>query len=305
MPLVFLLNGYFRSGTTLMYRVIKESNPDKLVFYEPLHNDLFLYLGNHKIGNIDKVHNICLWDEYLLQGDEFVDRLRKKHPCIDEPFPINSSKVISYLYIFHNLQAPIVLQLNRIHFVLEKLTRHYNIPCVHIIRNPLDSFLSIINTYRQKRSREVVFIADVLRKFNLLPLKRAFAIGKGVEFVFKYFGKPSKWKDIPFKMRHWNDTLGIFLLNWTICNYVAIKQLQKCNGSLLVYEQLVDNLSETFVYLEKISGLKFERKFANIISKKFIGQYNPSLVKKTKNKLREYQIEREWDYVIEHSGYSF
>jgi len=305
MPLKFILNGYFRSGTTLLYKIIKQSNPEKLIFYEPLHNDLFLYLSNHKIGQMDRVHHICLWDEYLLQGSEFIDRLREKHPCINEPFPIDASKVISYLDIFHNLQAQVVLQPNRMHFVLGKIARYYNVPCVHIIRNPLDTYLDIINTYRQKRSKGIIFIADTLRGLGLLPLKKAFAMDKGLEFIFKYYGKPSKWEDISFKIKHWNDSLGIFLVNWTMCNYIAIKQLQKCNGYLLVYEQLVNDPLETLTYLEKISGLKFKKEFAKMISKKFVGQHNQNLVKEMKNKIREYQIELEWNYVIKSAGYIF
>ncbi|MBT8764474.1 hypothetical protein KFV02_11065 [Desulfohalobiaceae bacterium Ax17] len=305
MPLVFVLNGYFRSGSTLLYKIIKLSNKEKAVFYEPLHNDLFFYLGNHKIGLVDRVHSTCLWDEYLLHGENFIDKLREEHPCINQIFPLNSKQVIDYIDIFHGLRAQVVLQPNRMHFVLEKVANYYSIPCVHIIRNPLDTYLDIINTYRKKRSKAIVFIADILRKFNLLPLKKAFAMDKGLEFIFKYFGKPSKWEDIIFKMRHWNDTFGIFLVNWTICNYIAIKQLEKCKGNLVIYEQLVNDPLGSFSYLEKISGLKFKKNFANMISKKFVGQYNQFLIKKMEKKIKEFQIEPEWNYVIESSGYRF
>jgi len=305
MPLTFILNGYFRSGTTVMYKLIKDSNPDKIVFYEPLHDKLFSFLGNHKIGQIDKAHNMCLWDEYFLQGEEFIDTLRERHPCTGQLFSIDSLKVINYLDIFHNLPKDVILQPNRMHFVLGKIAQHYKIPCTHMIRNFLDSYLDIINTYRQKRSKEVVFIADILRKFNLLPLKKAFAADKGLEFIFEYFGKPPKWADIAFKIAHYNDTLGIYLVNWTITNYVAIKQLEKYGGFLLIYEDLVSNPSKVFDELGQISGLGFKKEFANMISKKFTYKYDSQLVKRLKDKIREYQIEPEYNYVMERANYRF
>jgi len=305
MPLVFLLNGYFRSGTTLLYKIIKQSNPEKLIFYEPFHNDLFLYLSNHKIGQIDKVHNIPLWDEYLLQGKEFIDKLREKHPCINEPFPIDASKVISYLDIFHNLQAQVVLQPNRMHFVLGKIAQYYNVPCAHIIRDPLDTYLDIINTYRQKRNREVVFIADILRKFNLLPLRKAFAMDKGLEFIFRYFGKPAKWKDIAFKIRHYNDNLGIFVVNWVISNYQAINDLEKYNGLLIRYEKLVECPFEVFGELSEFSGIRFNERSSKIILKGFIRRYNYKLVKKFERKITEYGVDREWNYIVKNAGFNY
>ncbi len=34
--LKFVFNGYYRSGTTLIYRIMELSNPEALVLYEPL-----------------------------------------------------------------------------------------------------------------------------------------------------------------------------------------------------------------------------------------------------------------------------
>jgi len=34
--IVFVFNGYYRSGTTIFYKILYESNPDKLVLFEPL-----------------------------------------------------------------------------------------------------------------------------------------------------------------------------------------------------------------------------------------------------------------------------
>jgi len=304
-PLVFILNGYFRSGTTLLYKIIKESNKDKLVFYEPLHNDLFRLLKKHKIGVVDKVHKINLWDEYLIQGKDFIEKLKRYHPNINQIFPFDAEKVVKYLNVFHELKQDVILQPNRLHFVIEKVVKHYALPFVHMIRNPLDVYLSIINTYRKKRHKIVVFFADLLRKVNLLPLQKAFALDQGLDLIYKFYSKPSVWGDFSFRVRHFNDIFGIFLSNWTLSNYFAIKQLEKCNGFLLKYEDFVNNPVEYFESLERFSHIRFDKKLASTVSNKFTRKYDSRLLNKLKSKVEEYRIEDEWQYVIEKAGYVF
>mgnify|MGYP000271126400 CR=1 FL=1 len=81
--------------------------------------------------------------------------------------------------------------------------------------------------------------------------------------------------------------------------------MEKYGGFLLIYEDLVSNPSKVFDELGQISGLGFKKEFANMISKKFTYKYDSQLVKRLKDKIREYQIEPEYNYVMERANYRF
>jgi hypothetical protein len=61
-----ILNGSFRSGTIMLWKIMRDSNPGMLVFYEPLHSELFGYIRVSQRKN-----GLCILNiKYILMPDD-------------------------------------------------------------------------------------------------------------------------------------------------------------------------------------------------------------------------------------------
>jgi len=261
MSLKYIFNGYFRSGTTIIWEIIKTSNPDYKVFYEPFHD----YLVERIKESIDKknsvivdnLHKKILWEEYVAEGEKFIENLEEKG-FKNQIFPKNISDIYEYLNIYDSMDSNIILQTNRLHFHFQDVLKHYDLKAFHIIRNPLDIYNSIMNIY-SRSSKLKHLIKKIIYPFIGFPnpKTRAFKVDQRINFIYENYNIPNYWDDKSLKQEILNDPFKANLLSWILCNYFLIKNNYKNGVQFIVYEDLINNPRKIKKIVEKNSYLKF------------------------------------------------
>ncbi|MFA5582365.1 MAG: hypothetical protein WDA25_10485 [Paracoccaceae bacterium] len=147
MPLV--LNGFFRSGTSVLWRAIAEASPDKRVLYEPCHPDLLAHI--RRPDDPDPLHGFALWHAYRPYLP-VLEPLFAAYAPRASIYPHDGARVVAYARgLGRDLGADLV-QVNRWHFVLGDLAAA-GAPLVHVLRNPFDIYASFLRIFAQRRPR--------------------------------------------------------------------------------------------------------------------------------------------------------
>jgi len=141
MPIRWVVNGYYRSGTTILFYVIKKSRPEMLHLYEPLLPILVEAVKGHPVGSVVELHGLeGIFDDYYKIPD--LDSLFKLHKGMKFNMPLSIEEVVDYLDKIDSLEYDILIQPNNAHFILGELRELYDCKVVHIVRNPADCWAS-------------------------------------------------------------------------------------------------------------------------------------------------------------------
>ena len=273
-----ILNGYYRAGTTILYRIMRDSNPDLLHLYEPLTPDIaekIFWKGDLRL------HGFNAYKCYLNKRIDFgrFIALHKKTVRGKDFIPTSLEEVRELFDFFHNLPVDTTVQPNRCHLILEFLSKRYNCPFIHIIRNPVDTWISQVYTpllkekigrYEWAKRLSPVY-RFILTKY--LP-SRKWCNGFYIEedySIIKKFGVPEA-----------ENHLDKMLVIWTVFNYTAYKQAKISDGMIVYYEEFARNPEKWLEKMSKFSGVNFDLKFAEIVKPKITRD----------EKLREYFIKR-------------
>jgi len=299
----FILNGSFRSGTTLVWKIMRESNPGMYVFCEPLHNNLFKEIYREQVLK-QYGHGFSTTSEYLQVGDEFLKHLRQFHPVIgNEVYTFKIDDVTRYLKIYDSLDKPVILQPNRMHFIISDIAHAFNCKVAHIIRHPLDIFLSVMfSSPKLKYLRKLLGINPYL--FRLIRNPNPYFLDEQFEFMLRYFGVGQMWKvayDKYFLPKHYY--LQRFIICWTISNWYAVNEIDKANGLIARYEDIVSG-ENTLQRLENYSGVRFDPKKVNI-HKKSIAKYKKGDIELCFNLAERMGIGEEFRNIMERFDYGF
>lgn len=291
MAIVGIFNGYFRSGTTLVWEVLKKSNQTTRVFYEPFNPNLFIYLESER-NQVNPLHKKLLWDEYRKLTYLEIQNLRSLHSNFYHEIPRDTDKLLKYLNFYNTLEGNIILQTNRLHFHYDIIKRNYDIPIIHIIRDPISVFYSIRNTTYSKKN----IVNKILKIINFNP----FNIQDLADYIYRYYGLPknlngNKYKELLF----FYNIKEVFLLTWTISNYLSIKSIEKNSKTeLLIYEKI--NESNIIENINKYENISFDLKNCHI---KIVNKYNEKLRKEFYKISEKLGISKEYKYILERTGY--
>jgi hypothetical protein len=213
MGIILIVNGYFRSGTTAMWKMIKQCNKDKKVFYEPFHTKLFQKIENE--FGLNKSHGIELWDEYRDMGNDFIQSLKSKYKFGKYGFSNDINDYIEYLEKFDEIESDIILQPNRLSFFLGEMVEYFNIQAIQLVRNPFNVYKSVIKNLRSNIFRSV-----------LSPIVKGYRLGSAYystiyicDYINKNHGKIDKYI---FKRRFINPW-KMFIISWVNSNYYALR----------------------------------------------------------------------------------
>lgn len=242
MPIRLVVNGFFRSGTSIVWSILRESNPDHDVFYEPCHGDLLRRIEEfRRCGKVDPIHAMCLWEEYL-RTPGLIERLRTVHPNVGRTFPENLTSLIPYVQEYHALPRRSVLQTNRWHFFLEGVHRETGCGVVHLVRNPFDIYRSIKRAYLttgdslDRTTKHLLWWA--------LP-GRAFQIREMADYITPRYALPPQTVGVRGAIRNrMLSTWKQFVLVWVITNYEAIRQTDRTGNLVTCYETLLQAPNE-------------------------------------------------------------
>jgi len=278
MPIAGIVNGYYRSGTTLLWWIIKSSNPDMLHLYEPLSPLLFSAIDTHQLGRKDRMHGVPLWDDYLFIPEDTLSAMRSKHRDFTVVF--NPSEVYPYLDIIDSIDKPVILQPNRMHFIVDDVSARYGVNWVHIIRNPADTFIDLVKPN-----------VDLS-----IPMIERFAEGKLAVVNPDYFfwvGDMYRVISRNFAIRtDKNDFFGKFLIVWTFSNlipyyYAVLRGKGKSKGLIVYFEELVYEPVRVAESISKHLGVRINHELLNTINRSEAYKYSSKLESITVRKLDE------------------
>ena len=293
MAIKILINGYYRSGTTMLFHQVNNALPANSVgFYEPCYPLLGLVVRNEDSSKIRNLHGSTLWKSYQDLPEQIFDDVLRNHPNPDKKGIQNDQALIEYLNIYHNMSSDSFLQTNRYHLFLSVIKNEFEPITIHVIRHPLNVFASIKKAY----SGNATGIKALVKKIKLLFDAGDF-FGNKSEFAYllQRTGKPSSiYQNWNLKYIFKPTFFERIIVNWTISNYAALKAIEKNGNKLVVYEELVSKPSEVFAELSETLGF--------IVSA-------PDKIKNTKEEiskeasikllhtLRKFNLESEFEYI--------
>jgi hypothetical protein len=293
MAIKILINGYYRSGTTMLFHQVNNALPANSVgFYEPCYPLLGLVVRNEDSSKIRNLHGSTLWKSYQDLPEQIFDDMLRNHPNPDKKGIQNDQALIEYLNIYHNMSSDSFLQTNRYHLFLSVIKNEFEPITIHVIRHPLNVFASIKKAY----SGNATGIKALVKKIKLLFDAGDF-FGNKSEFAYllQRTGKPSSiYQNWNLKYIFKPTFFERIIVNWTISNYAALKAIEKNGNKLVVYEELVSKPSEVFAELSETLGF--------VVSA-------PDKIKNTKEEiskeasikllhtLRKFNLESEFEYI--------
>jgi len=245
-----VLDSYYRQGSTILFKILELSNPDKIVLCEPFHEGLFKILKKVHVGTIDPLHKIPIWDGYFKLSKNILTRLEKIHTKVARqcPFIINFNDVKEYLDILHEIDKSIIFKSVRAYFILDKIKRRYNCKTIHIVRNPANTWIDFLHT--SITDNEELFWKVTTTNYLWNDVSGSFYLGDLYEAIRKYF-------DLPKARTNYER----FITCWVITNYHGI-----INSDVqIIYECVLYKRERYFKYLNMLLGKNyFDLKYSHL-----------------------------------------
>ncbi len=192
--------------------------------------------------------------------DDYFRILHRIHRDIGgDVVPFCIEEVHQLFDLLHNLDAEVILQTNRCHFIMSSLSEMYGCEVAHIVRNFADVWASMITAPLRKRSwlrpayrmlREGPFGEWVLTR--IFP--KVGSVGK-LFFIEEDFQRLSRRYELPAC----RDYLDKMLIVWAYFNYHAVEQVRSAGGTCISYESLVRDPDRTLKYLSDRTSVRFEK----------------------------------------------
>lgn len=272
MSIKLIVNGFFRSGTTIIWRIFRDGNPTLAVFYEPCHGEIFGRIeAERQSSDVDALHSMRVWSEYY-ERPELLEKLRWHHPNLGGQLPL-ANKTCEYIENFEVMDQDCILQPNRWHFVLSDLTSKFGMPALHIIRNPNDVYSSIVDNFFnlgspiKRAAKRLVSFVNPGRPFNLDQMAAT---------ITDRYDAHDPYNPIKSRLQ---SRRKLFLKVWIRSNLQAIRSVGKEN--LIVYEDLLSRPDAYAAELLRRYDLQFP--YANLLRSKqceFLSHHDRRLLEK-------------------------
>ncbi len=256
MAVKLLVNGFFRSGTTIIWKILKKSNPNALVLYEPCHELIVHHLEEYQRKPfVDETHGMDIWEDYT-KAPGLIDKIRQTHPNLGKGrlLPESADDLLRYVTIFDQLDKDIVLQTNRWSFHLKEITESSGCKTIQVVRNPIDVYRSIMGIYFKQGAAPKRAIKNLLKP---LFINKAFGLGPMYKHTWNKFGGASHGWEPPSKTAINMRPFNTFLITWTMANYSALKATQGAGGTFVSYETVMNNPDELKTITNESTGLEF------------------------------------------------
>ncbi len=242
--LKLVLNGSFRSGTSMLWKIVKDSNPDMLCFYEPCHPSLSDLICEHPEGHVNDLHGYVLFDEYHHAFDMsegvFNDALSQT-----KIYPDTYDQISERVSRFTCLDQACVLQSNRWHYFLEELHSEYDCALMHVLRNPFKVWDSIQRGIRQQGE----FSYQIRRLLRNRSLGEFF----GSDAIYQKSMKVHSLQPPLFL-----SSFERFIVGWILSNDIAVKAVLAHSGTVLTYESILSSGGDVLDALD-LAGVRFDQ----------------------------------------------
>jgi len=219
MSIEVVINGYFRSGTTILWHLLRQAHNNAIHLYEPFLPELKHRLKRFK-GKPDPLHKIPLWDDYFKLEGRVLNEILNVSSLLDGS-PVTWDEIRHIIALLDNLDEPVYIKDVRLHNVLANILQHTNARVYHIIRCPACVWLSHF-TADELTNPDTVF--GINKTFNY---RHRF-------YLLNTFNKLKQIAPIRIKVFNWLD---IFTYNWVISNYFALDgYLDFLKHNIWIYE---------------------------------------------------------------------
>jgi len=151
MPIVGFIVGYYRTGTTIFARVLKNFLKQCLVLMEPTQHEIVLHIINEGCKKVHSLHGFAIFEDYCkLPFGKLLEFFNLHHSIFSRNPDLHAvitsfDKVKPLLDLLNSIKNPIVIKSNQIWLFLKKLIDHYNCWVVildreieHIVADHLD-----------------------------------------------------------------------------------------------------------------------------------------------------------------------
>lgn len=252
MSISFVVNGYYRSGTTLIWKVLHD-NHKSVVLYEPLNPDLNVHMSGKDLT--DKLHGLNLWESYKTFDFETRQLLVDKLPTSEERYLSEESDLIGYLNIIDNMPFSTILQTNRAHYSLSDIHKHYDSGIVHIIRHPKDVLVSIEKASYVSYKSWLKALYKWLTSHTEVCCDKFF-IGKEFESIKYREGLETYYSQSPPLLKRPSRLRRMFSLVWIFSNYKALRLTEESDGLIVTYRDIVQHPCLVDNFLSDFLGCK-------------------------------------------------
>lgn len=209
----------------MLWKVLKDSNPEVLCFYEPCHPKISDLLQAHPIGAVNELHEDVLFDEYHQAFENpvpaFQDGLSRT-----KVYPDSFEQIRERISKFVNTDKDIILQTNRWHFHLMEIHAKYGCSLMHTLRNPFHVWDSVQRGIREQ--------GRLLYELRRIAMNRSLG---------DFFGSNSIYLTAQKVHPHPEPLLATsferFIAGWVISNYYAVNAVRSAGGTILTYESIL------------------------------------------------------------------
>lgn len=252
MTIKAILNGYYRSGTTILWWIMRLSNLDKPVLYEPTSPILLDHLREWKYGQINGLHNLPIFDGYFMLDNACLEDFKRNQR--GEDVYLSPGDAFRTLDPLHRCSQDMIIKSCQLHFILNEVAERYGCNYIHVIRHPAEVFVSSLRKeYRNDKTLKAIYDCRLIDD----EIDSAFWLSSIYEKASSKLG---------LHVRN-NDYVGKFIIAWTFCNLEAVKQARKSKrGKILYFEQIALNPSRNFIEIAEHLGIKMHEAYAGLLN---------------------------------------
>jgi len=290
-----VINGYYRTGTSVVWWILQQSNPETIILYEPhsvgLHND-FKHL-KPTAYTVNPLHGMPIYKPYFMVSGEvrktFLETARPKPVYTKDDF----EDAVKTVEMFHGINKRVVVQSNQLHPILREFAEHFDCNYVHLVRDPAEVLYSHTGSPSKFKRKLQRFLLTHAPNYMIRKWMNVATYGK---FELKYMLETAK--KLGF-VNSSGDLLEKFVRMYVNYNYHVLENLDRKRGLIIRFEDLV-KLPELHMKL-------FERHLKLKVDMKFV-KLNPKRAFKAPEKLKnaiKRRLDPETKKKLEELGYDY
>ena len=233
MAIIGFLNGYYRTGTTIVWWILQQSNPDIVILYEPhsvgLYNE-FRTL-NPQPDTVNPLHRLPIYKPYFMVEpeikEEYHRNVRPKPVYTKEDF----EDAVESIEMFDKSKKRIVIQSNQLHLILNDIAEYFDCNYIHMVRDPAEILYSHAESPSKLKAKIQQILITHLTNFMISKWMNH---GKTGKFEIRYTMSVAR----KLGWINGGDLLEKFVKMYVNYNYHVLENLSK-RGKIVRFEDLV------------------------------------------------------------------
>lgn len=161
-----ILNGYYRSGTTIWMRIIAESNPYMPVLCEPTSPVVVEQIKSTGFDGMEPLHRFKVFEGYGKLIGSVWEEYKKRWKEVFSKYKIMRGIMTSWedvrylLEPFHECEQHIFIKSTQLHLFLKEIETYFGTKCLHLQRDLADTIASHLQLHLladEAGARQVLF----------------------------------------------------------------------------------------------------------------------------------------------------